>query len=269
MVPGSPCKVLPDLSSALSWASERKRQHIRCSLAMTSESAKSADIAFHSAKGDIDCLRSIATRQLDAALSIKLSAIGAIFNHDLCMEYLLLIAREAARLQVPLEIEMEGKDLVEFTIDATLSCRKVHDRVTLSLQAYLDRTAGDLRSLSARGVSIRLVKGAFSGDSSDFSQIQARFRSLAEKLAASGQQFFAGTHDPDLISYLMERMADSRDRIEFGFFLGFADQTKQVMVAEGWEVSEYIPFGANAEAYISRCRRYCLELEQSGRSPMK
>jgi proline dehydrogenase len=259
---------VPDLGSALTRAEGRRRQQIRCSLAALDEYVKTPQDAFRSATGNVACLRGIAARQLDTALSVKLTALGAVFDRDLCMENLHLITTEAARLRIPLEIDMEGRGLVEFTLDAARACRGVHDQVTIALQAYLDRTRSDLADMSGRGIGIRLVKGAYIGDITDFSAIQERFRAIADTAIGRGQPFSAGTHDPELISWLQERMADNRHQIEFGFLMGLGDRTKIDLVGNGWSVTEYVPFGASETAYTARREAYIRGLRELGRSPV-
>jgi proline dehydrogenase len=259
---------VPDLGSALTRADGRRRQQIRCSLAALDEYVKIPQDAFRSTTGNVACLRGIAARQLDAALSVKLTALGAVFDRDLCMENLRLITMEAARLRIPLEIDMEGRGLVEFTLDAARTCRIVHDQVTIALQANLDRTRSDLPDMIGRGIRIRLVKGAYMGDITEFSAVQERFRAIAETAIGRGLLFSAGTHDPDLISWLRERMADHRHQIEFGFLMGLGDQTKLDLVTDRWSVTEYVPFGAAGTAYTARREAYIRGLREIGRSPV-
>jgi hypothetical protein len=49
------------------------------------------------------------------------------------------------------------------------------------------------------GIRVRLVKGAYAGDTQDFEDIQTRFKNLMRVLADSEQDFCIGTHDPELI----------------------------------------------------------------------
>jgi proline dehydrogenase len=259
---------VPDLGSALTRADERRRQQIRCSLAALDEYVKTPGDAFRSTTGNVACLRGIAARQLDAALSVKLTALGAVFDRNLCMENLRLITAEAARLRIPLEIDMEGRGLVEFTLDAARACRVVHDQVTIALQAYLDRTRSDLADMSNSEIGVRLVKGAYIGDTTDFSAIQERFRAIANTTIGRDQPFSAGTHDPELVSWLRERMADHRNQIEFGFLMGLGDQTKLDLVADGWSVTEYVPFGPEETAYTARREAYIRSLREIGRKPV-
>jgi proline dehydrogenase len=63
-------------------------------------------------------------------------------------------------------------------------------------------------------------------------------------------------------------MGGRRDRVTFGFLMGLADQTKLEMATDGWQVSEYVPFGREPGPYVARRERYLRELEQQQRSPV-
>ena len=84
---------LPDLNAAVSWCRERNSQGIRCTLAVLGEHAPDRQSAFRWVKENIDCIRAIEAHQLDASLSLKLTAVGAVFDQQVC--------RENARNSVP------------------------------------------------------------------------------------------------------------------------------------------------------------------------
>jgi proline dehydrogenase len=198
---------------------------------------------------------------------VKLSAIGSLFDRAACLEHMLRIAREAARYQVPLELDMEGKGSVDLTLDAALACRKEHPSITVALQSYLQRTAEDIRRMVSSGIGVRLVKGAYLGDVSDFMKIQQLTEQDARILKALRLPFSLGTHDPDLIEWTLREFGDQRDLVEFGFLKGLSEVTKLRLASGGWRVSEYVPFGPGGDAYILRRERYLRDLEKSGRTP--
>jgi proline dehydrogenase len=133
---------LPGQASALAWVREREVQKIRCTLALLGEYARSMDGARTAVEGNIACIRGIAPEHTGASLSVKLSAIGSLFDPKASLDHALRIAREAARYGVPLELDREGKGSVDLTLDAALACRKDHPRITVALQSYLHRTGG-------------------------------------------------------------------------------------------------------------------------------
>jgi proline dehydrogenase len=258
--------VLPDLDRALAWCRERNRQHISCTLHVLDEYARSGGEVDGVSAAYQETIAGIAGQRLDAAISVKLSSLGALFDGDLALEKVYGLCHEAAKRGVGFEIDMEGRALVGPAIEAASLCRRKSLPVTLALQAYLYRTPGDLRLLLALGVIPRFVKGAYLGDTGDFSEIQKRFLALVKEAAGFEVNFQIGTHDPVLIPEIRSLMRVHRDRISFGFLMGLADRTKEEMAAEGWQVSEYVPFGKDAGPYVARRERYVRELKAAGRA---
>jgi proline dehydrogenase len=259
--------ILPDLASALAWAAERKGQGIRCTLALAGEYARTISRAREGAEENIACLRGIAQAGAGTSLSVKPSALGGLFDQAACRDLVIGIAREAALSQIPLELDMEGKGSVDLTLAIATECRKRHPSVTVALQAYLNRTREDLRLMVSQGIGIRLVKGAYLGDVTDFTEIQRLTEEDAMVLKDLRTPFSLGTHDPVLIHRIMDRFEGRRDLVEFGFLMGLSERTKASLAAGGWRVSEYVPFGPGGEAYILRRERYLRDLARSGLSP--
>ena len=257
---------LPDLQSAVDWCSRRNAQNIRCIIDVLGEYAREESQAAGSVEAYMVAAKSIAENGLDASLSIKLSALGTLFDQESCRQNVQTIAREAARRGVGFEIDMEGQALVTYTIDVAATCAE-KGRVSLALQAYLDRSRDDVVRALESGIIARIVKGAYVGSTRDFADIQKRFKQLAKILCTKATFFAVGTHDPDLIEWMTTKMEGKRDLIEFGFLKGLADRTKVAMAQEGWLVSEYVPFGENRTAYEARRRKYLKELESLGRTP--
>jgi proline dehydrogenase len=258
--------VLPDLQSVVAWCGRRNAQNIRCVIDVLGEYAREESQAAGSVDAYLTAAKAIADYGLDASLTVKLSALGALFDQERCRKNVQTIAREAARRGVGFEIDMEGQSLVTYTLDVAAACAE-KGRVSLALQAYLDRSPDDVLRASESAIVVRIVKGAYVGSTTDFADIQKRFKQLSKILCAKATFFTVGTHDPDLIVWMTTKMEGKRDLIEFGFLKGLADRTKVAMAQEGWFVSEYVPFGKNRTAYEARRRKYLKELESLGRIP--
>jgi proline dehydrogenase len=256
---------LPDLPSAINWCARRHEQNIRCIIDVLGEYAREERQAADSVEAYLAAAKAIANCGLDASLTIKLSALGALFDRKKCTENVQRIAQQAESRGVGFEIDMEGQGLVTHAIDEATACSGKGHRVSLALQAYLDRTRDDLELATASGITVRIVKGAYVGSTKDFAEIQQRFKELVKTLSTQAAFFSVGTHDPDLIEWTKAQMGAKRDFIEFGFLKGLADRTKIVMAEEGWRVSEYVPFGDSRAAYEARRQKYLKELQNLGR----
>jgi proline dehydrogenase len=258
---------LPDWKSTLKWCKKRNGQSIRCTIDVLGENSKDEEEVGHFVTEYKNVIRSIFEERIKAATSIKLTALGANFDKKVCTNSALELYTEARLNRVPYEMDMEGAPLVDTTLDTAYHISSDAFPATLALQAYLNRSTADLYSLMEKGVKVRLVKGAYLGDVDMFSFIQERFKFLFIILMDSGNPFSVGTHDPELIEWIKERMENNKNQMEFGFLKGLADETKIELVDEGWFVSEYVPFGSESAAYESRRKKYLNNLEKLGKCP--
>jgi proline dehydrogenase len=256
---------LPDRAAALDRCARRKAEHVRCALHILGGQPKNGAQAREQQGAHLELLRMLGEGRAGASLAVKPSAIGAAFDREQCEGNLAGLARAGLSSCVPVELDMEGKGLVDFTLRAALEAASRGLPVTLSLQAYLDRTPDDLEKALDGRLRLRLVKGAYAGDTGDFPEVQKRMRNLCGRLLESGADFCAGTHDPELIGWLEQN--GSRRRLEFGFLMGLADETKLRLASKGWRVVEYVPFGPESGPYVARRRRYLKALEKLGRTP--
>ena len=258
---------LPDLQSVVDLCALRNSQNIRCSIDVLGEYARAEQQAVRSADAYLSVADAISDYRLEASLTVKLSALGALFDRERCRENVKKIAEEAARRKIGFEIDMEGQGLVTFAVDTAIRCARNEQQVSLALQAYLDRTYDDLKRVEESGITVRVVKGAYAGSTADFVEIQQRFKYLVRALCWQSAFFLVGTHDPELITWTKVQTEAKQDVVEFGFLRGLADRTKVSLAKEGWRVSEYVPFGENRAAYESRRQKYLNELQKLGRKP--
>jgi proline dehydrogenase len=214
-----------------------------------------------------EMVRSIALERLLASVTIKVTSLGYLLDRQACLNNVLEIGRAANDAKVGFEIDMEGRSMVDFSLTAARSCSESGLKLTIALQAYLKRTSSDLEAMIESGIRVRLVKGAYAGDTNDFQEIQSRFVGLAKALSESGDEFALGTHDPQIISWAEAEMERSKDKVELGMLKGLSDQTKLDFARKGWRIAEYVPFGPNASPYVQRRLDYLQKLKVLGRSP--
>jgi len=256
---------LPDLASALRWCRERNAKGIRCTLDVLGENARDEGQAAWSVEAYVSCAKAVEDNGLDASISVKLTDLGALFDEDVCRKNVRSLAREAARCGVGFEIDMEGRSLIDFTVKAALDCA-AEGPLTLAVAANFDRTPEDLRALFQRGIRPRLVKGAYPGDVKAFEEVQGRLKWLVEMALEAGASFCLATHDPVVIGWALQRVPKDKEVVEFSFLMGLSDVTKAKLAAQGWAVSEYVPFGSRRTAYEARRLKYLRELSALGRA---
>ncbi len=252
---------------AVEWCKMRNESNVRCVLDVLGEYARNSEEALEAAEAYSWCVNIVREKELNASITVKLTALGALFDKESCKKLALTVCREASIRQVGFEIDMEGPPLVDLAIGVAKECAKENGRVTLAVQAYLNRTPKDLEEITEQGIRPRLVKGAYLGDTTDFAEIQQRFKSLVETCINRNHSVCLGTHDPEIINWAQGAIKD-RSLAEFSFLKGLADQTKLDLAKLQWTVSEYVPFGEKQQGYQQRRLRYLSELNLLGRKPL-
>jgi len=257
----------PDMDHAFARCRENRKKKIRGILHLFGPRSPDRNVQERLAAHYRELTDSIAEQKIMASISIKATHFGLMSDYAGAEKIIMALAGHAAGAGVSFEMDMEGRGTVEKTLRLAISCRDAGYPVTLAVQANLDRTSADLRLVLSHGIVPRIVKGTYPGDVEDFSGIQDRMKALIESSIAGIGQIQAGTHDPELISWIEGHFRGEKDRIEMGFLMGLADQTKLRLAGQGWKVSEYIPFGDDGKAYVIRRERYLAELHEISRVP--
>jgi proline dehydrogenase len=259
---------LPDIDAATAWCRARNEEGIHCLFDVLAEPANDKKQAAQSVDGYLSCLRAIWDKGLDASVSIKPSTLGDLFDPEICQENAQIICGIANESGIGFEIDMEGRSTVDLILDLAQDCQIECGSVTIALQAYLDRSRGDLAIMNEAGVRSRLVKGAYSGDSDDHKDIQDRLKALAQSQIYRDRSFCIATHDPEILSWVKERVAVPNPNVEMDFLMGLANKTKVELASEGWKVGEYVPYGKNDGGYIIRRENYLASLRSLGKTPL-
>ena len=259
---------LPDWPTTLAWCQLRNSQGIRCIIDVLGEYAFTKEATDAAMAVYMDCIKQIRQNDLDASISIKLSALGAMFDKELCRKNAEYLAKETLCGDVGFEIDMEGKQSVDLIIEVATACAATGVPVTMALQAYLKRTLDDLDNLSGNdNIRFRLVKGAYVGDDPDFRITSESFKVLAEALTYLSRPYCIATHDPEILDWLRISGFVDTSKTEFSFLKGLADKTKLAYVKNKLLVSEYVPFGNESGPYIARRLKYLHDLEDLKKSP--
>src|SRR4030095_12940990 len=127
------------------------------------------------------------------------------------------------------------------------------------LQSSLFRTEQDVRRLNELGARVRLVKGAYKETSSvafqQKSDVDAGYVRQMRLLLDHGVYPAIATHDPEIIretrAYAAER-GIAHDKYEFQMLYGVRRDLQSELVAGGYRVRVYVPFGKEWFPYFMR-----------------
>lgn len=233
---------------------------IEATLDMLGEATASEDDARRAARAYLEMLNAVFHRGLHAHVSLKLSQMGLDLSPDLAAELLEGIAQTAAGVGTFVRLDMEDSGRLPSTLGVF---DRVWDRgirnVGIALQAYLYRTPDDVERYVSRGVRIRLCKGAYAEPPSlaypRKADVDAAYARLSERLLSSDIYHALATHDEHLIEHakaFATRRGVAHDRFEFQFLYGIRRDLQQALVAEGYRVRVYVPFGTHWYPYFMR-----------------
>jgi proline dehydrogenase len=199
-------------------------------------------------------------RGRDANISIKLSMIGQVIDHDFCVANLRRLLTVARQTHTFVRLDMEGTDLTQSTLDIFESVYPdFRDHVGVVLQAYLKRTERDVERMCELKARVRLCKGAYSEPShlayQDMDTIREKFRRYMKTLLLHARYPGIATHDDELITatkaFVTEAAIDPND-FEFQMLYGLRAETQRALVAEGYNMRVYVPYGTEWMPYFTR-----------------
>ncbi len=255
------------LDDAMPVVADLNSRGIRVSLDHLGENTSNTDEAEATAREYVAMLDRIAQSGADANISIKLTALGLDISEDLCLRNVRSVLARAAALNTFVRIDMEGSAYTEPTLRLTYllhaefagATREIGGCVGTVVQAMLYRSADDIDRLIDDGIRVRLVKGAYREPPSiafpHKTDVDEHYRQLMSALLRDGVYPAFATHDERIIAEA-RRFASEHDiapsRFEFQMLYGIRRDLQEKLVAEGYNVRVYIPFGTQWYPYLSR-----------------
>jgi proline dehydrogenase len=191
-------------------------------------------------------------------LSLKLTQLGLDVDRASAVDNLRRILDRAEGFFV--RIDMENSPYTDVTLDIfeTLWHHGYH-HMGVVLQTDLHRTEADARRVMALGARIRLVKGAYKEPKAiayqKKSDVDAAYARLMKQLLSEGNYPAIATHDPTMIAAAKQYAAAhaiAADRFEFQMLYGIRRDLQASLLAEGYRVRIYIPFGCEWFPYFMR-----------------
>jgi proline dehydrogenase len=251
-----------NIEDALRVCSQINQQGMHVTLDSLGESVTNADEAHRAADIYHQLLDQIASRKLDSNISVKLTQMGLTQDPALAEEIALNLTQHAQATNNFVRIDMEDSSLTQITLEIV---RRIHAQPELKgsigivIQSYLYRSQADIEQLIADGIRVRLCKGAYKEPAEvafpKKSDVDASYIKLSNLLLQSPIYHGLATHDEKMIaaakSFAAERGID-RSHFEFQMLFGVRRDLQRKLVAEGYNVRVYIPFGREWYPYFMR-----------------
>ncbi|MGN6378089.1 MAG: proline dehydrogenase family protein [Gaiellales bacterium] len=248
------------LGDAVATVRELNRREMSATVDVLGEFIKTAEEADATVAEYERFLGAIAEHNLDAHISVKLSAIGLELDTEMTRANALRLAREAERVGSFMRIDMEHSGLTDDTLRVYRALREEGiERVGIVIQAYMRRSLSDLRNLADLQPRVRLVKGIYVEPKevayTDPGIISRNFLELLEHLVSSGSHVAVATHDRWLVDEalrVIDRHRLGPDAYEFQMLLGVTEQLRDQLVAQGHHMRVYVPYGQAWYGYSVR-----------------
>ncbi|MFZ0662697.1 MAG: proline dehydrogenase family protein [Acidobacteriaceae bacterium] len=251
-----------DIEDVLHAAQSLQNQGIASTLDSLGENVTTPDQARHSADIYHRLLDAIAARELNSNVSLKLTQMGMDQDPALAAEIVSGLVDHAVAVNNFVRIDMEGTQYTQATLDLTraLHGKPVnHGHVGIVIQAYLYRSVDDIAALTTEGIRVRLCKGAYKEPPAvafpKKSEVDANYVRLTRMLLGSRIYHGIATHDPAMIAAAkcyVEEKSISKNSFEFQMLYGIRRDLQRALVAEGYNLRVYTPFGSEWYPYFMR-----------------
>ena len=224
------------------------------------ENVTSLDEAARSRDCYLAALAEIERANLPATVSIKLTQFGLDFSEAACFNNVVALVQRAAALNSRVEIDMESSEYTDRTLAVvTRLHERSPDNIRAVIQACLFRSEADVRMLSGRRVPVRLCKGAYREPPSvafpHKSDVDRNYVKLMTLLLDKGTYPAVASHDENIIRKALRHVREQKlspDRFEFQMLYGIRRDLQRQLVAQGFRLRLYVPYGDAWYPYFMR-----------------
>jgi proline dehydrogenase len=229
-------------------------------LDLLGESVTTLERADAATREYVALLDAIVHAGVDRNISLKLTQLGLEVDLATAVDNLRKILERAEPAGFFVRIDMEGSAHTESTIQIFETLwHHGYRHMGVVLQSALHRSERDLQRMNALGARVRLVKGAYREPGTIAYQkkadVDAAYARMLKALLTDGHYPAIATHDEAMIDLACE-WARQRQippaRFEFQMLYGVRRDLQAALVAAGYRVRVYVPFGREWFPYFMR-----------------
>jgi len=248
-----------NLPDALATCQRINAERIAVTLDHLGENVTSLEEAAASRDAYLRALNEIDKLKIDGNVSLKLTQFGMDLSLAECTANVDALVRQAAALGTFVRIDMESSEYVDRTLELVVNLHDRYKSTGTVIQAYLYRSRKDVEMLCARGIRVRLCKGAYLEPAAVAFQSKAdvdrNFVELMNLLLETGVYPAIATHDEKIVEQtkrFVESRKISRDSFEFQMLYGIRRDIQKGLVKEGYRLRLYVPYGQAWYPYFMR-----------------
>ena len=232
---------------------------ITATLDYLGENVKSLDEAAACRDMYLRMLRAMQAAGVEPNVSIKLSQFGIDLSESACSENVAALVKAAAAIGGFVRIDMESSQYTDRTLALVTRLHREHGACGAVIQAYLRRSAKDVKRLETERIRVRLTKGAYLEPPEiafkEKAQVDRNYLELAQSLLTVGEYPAIATHDEHIIGTVETFAAaqgTAKDCFEFQMLYGIRRDLQRRLVREGYRLRLYVPFGEAWYPYFMR-----------------
>jgi proline dehydrogenase len=247
------------LDLALALSRSLNTEGIAVTLDHLGESVTSLDEAAEARDVYLRTLEAIHASGIQGNVSLKLSQFGLDLSEEECRANVERLAERAAQFGSFVRVDMESSAYTDRTIGLVTDLHARHGSVGAVIQAYLYRSQADVENLCALEIRVRLCKGAYMEPAAaafpSKKDVDRNYIELMKLLLDRGTYPAIATHDEKMIEATKAYAASKntpRDRFEFQMLYGIRRDLQRRLIAEGYRLRLYVPFGKAWYPYYMR-----------------
>ena len=249
------------IESALEAVAALNAKGISASLDLLGESVANEREARETGRQYLDFLDKIDQRKLNANVSVKLTALGQDISDAVGVDVVRQVLERARQYGSFVRLDMESSAYTDRTLD-TFEYQlfpDFHNHVGIVLQSSLRRTLDDVARANRLQCRVRICKGAYLEPAGvafpDKADVDHNYVEAMHRLIEHGRYPGIATHDEVIIEGAKRFAKDKgipNDRFEFQMLYGVRRDLQEKLVADGYRMRVYVPFGTQWYPYLMR-----------------
>ncbi|MGA2272933.1 MAG: proline dehydrogenase family protein [Bryobacteraceae bacterium] len=247
------------LEEALETGRRLQAEGIALTLDRLGESVTSLDDAAAARDEYLRALEAMQQSGIERNVSLKLTQFGLDLSGDVCRANVEQLVRRAALLGGFVRVDMESSGYVDRTLSLVTDLYARYRAVGTVVQSYLYRAQEDVENLCDLGIPVRLCKGAYLENAGvafpNKADVDLNYATLMKILLERGNYPAIATHDEKMIAETKAFAAATkvpRENFEFQMLYGIRRDLQRQLVAEGYRLRLYVPFGKAWYPYYMR-----------------
>jgi len=224
------------------------------------ENVKNLDEAAQSRDSYLAALHQIRAEKISATVSLKLTQFGLDLSESACRDNVAALVSCAQQMDTRVEIDMESSAYTDRTLAVVREMQSAFPgHVRAVIQAYLFRSEADIKVLSALAIPVRLCKGAYREPAEvafpGKADVDENYLRLMRLLFSEGNYPAIASHDESIVQAALRHIQEQKldaTRFEFQMLYGIRRDLQRQIVAKGYRLRLYVPYGDAWYPYFMR-----------------